>query len=213
MDPVGRGRYPPNSERLQFSLLLRCQARDSAVRWVPRGVSRALVTRTAPSPDRPRKPVGKDLHMASPRRIVALWVGLLVVAGVRGAEPALPTLPPPRLVEHPAGPPPWLPNYDLDMNLELDRHQAEVHLRVTWFNRHQRPASEIVLNAHSHYKIPGGLGLLAKTVELLRSIPSESIDGVGHALDVHEHGIHLGDAELPFYYTDPSQVTDEHFAG
>src|SRR5437762_3006396 len=175
--------------------------------------------------------------MLSPRSYAPLLAGMLALtlrAGAAlGTEPAPLTLPPPRPVEHHAGPPAWLPNYDLDMNLELDKHQALVHMRVTWTNRHQRPASEIVLNAHSHYKIPGGVGLLAKTVELLRNVPGDAIDSQGHALDVHEHGIHLGDAggekgtgplnakgpvpfsppELPFYYTDPAQVTDEHFAG
>src|SRR5207249_6457056 len=144
----------------------------------------------------------KELHMLSPRSFIALLAGLLALTlGVPvalGDEPAPPTLPPPRPVERHAGPPAWLPNYDLDMNLELDKHQALVHLRVTWTNRHQRPASEIVLNAHSHYKIPGGVGLLAKTVELLRNVPGDAIYSRGHALDVHEHGIHLSDAELPF---------------
>src|SRR5262249_47864580 len=44
---------------------------------------------------------------------------------------------------------------------------------------------ELVFNAHAHYDIPSkDIGLLAKTVELLRLAPSETMSFAGPALDV-----------------------------
>src|SRR5262249_53801438 len=64
---------------------------------------------------------------------------------------------------------------------------AKVRQKVTWTNRHQRPAREIVFNAHLHYSIPDkDVGLLAKTVEILRMAPSEALSFDGPALDVGE---------------------------
>jgi len=50
--------------------------------------------------------------------------------------------------------PAWLPKYDLDIQLGIDQHEAHVRERVTWHNRHEQVASELVFNAHSHYKLP-----------------------------------------------------------
>lgn len=81
--------------------------------------------------------------------------------------------------------PPWLPRYDLDIRLDIDGHQAHVFQRITWINRHQRPAAELVFNAHSHFKVPDAdVGKLAKTVELLRQSPAEAIDFDGEALQI-----------------------------
>src|SRR5262249_34418098 len=61
-----------------------------------------------------------------------------------------------------AGVPVWLPHYDLDIQLEIEAHKAQVRERVTWTNRHDTPASELVFNVHSHYTIPDGqAGFLA----------------------------------------------------
>jgi Peptidase family M1 domain/Omp85 superfamily domain len=73
--------------------------------------------------------------------------------------------------------PPWLPHYDLDINLQVAQHQVVVHERVTWTNRHQRPATSVVFNNHSHYKIPDkDVGFLAKMLEILRLAPSDALD-------------------------------------
>jgi hypothetical protein len=78
--------------------------------------------------------------------------------------------------------PPWLPHYDLDIRLDVAEHKAVVHQRVTWTNRHARPAAEVVFNAHSSYKIPDkDIGFLAKMLELLRLAPSEGLDFDGPA--------------------------------
>src|SRR5437773_2518703 len=81
--------------------------------------------------------------------------------------------------------PSWLPHYDLAVRLDPDQRLATVVQRVTWVNRHQRPTRELVFNAHAHYAIPDkDIGLLAKTVEILRMAPSESMSFDGSALEV-----------------------------
>ena len=78
-----------------------------------------------------------------------------------------------------------LPLYDLDIKVDVAGHQVQVRQRVTWFNHHQRPTRELVFNAHSHYEIPKkDIGLLAKTVELLRLAPSESLSFGGPACQI-----------------------------
>ena len=82
--------------------------------------------------------------------------------------------------------PNWLPQYDLDLKLDLKTKRLWGVEKVTFNNRHDRPAAELVFNAYSRYKIPEGDGVtLAKTLELLRSNPSDGIDWVGERLNVH----------------------------
>jgi Peptidase family M1 domain len=83
--------------------------------------------------------------------------------------------------------PSWLPRYDLGIRLELPEHRVVVRERVTWFNRHARSANELVFNAHAHYAVPSAdLGLLAKTLEILRLAPSDAIDLHGPPLRVEQ---------------------------
>jgi hypothetical protein len=92
-------------------------------------------------------------------------------------------------------PPSDLPRYDLDMKLDTNVHTVTVREKVTWTNRHKRPAAEIVFNVYPHYKpAKGDIPLLAKTVELLRQDPSALVDPVGRAGDVNAvtcHGVRL----------------------
>ncbi len=86
-----------------------------------------------------------------------------------------------------AAPSPWLPRYYLDIQLDTNQHSAVVHQRIAWTNRHQRQATEMVFNAHSHYQLPDKeVGMTAKIFEILRMMPSESLDLEGHALDVRK---------------------------
>jgi hypothetical protein len=83
--------------------------------------------------------------------------------------------------------PTWLPRYDLGMRIEVAEHQVLVTERVTWTNRHARPAAELVFNAHAHYSVPSAdVGLLAKTLEILRLAPSDAIDFHGPPLAVEK---------------------------
>ncbi len=82
-------------------------------------------------------------------------------------------------------PPAWLPHYDLAIRLDPDKRLVKVVERITWINRHARPAQDLVFNAHARYTIPDGqVGTLAKTVELLRVAPKEALVFDGPALNV-----------------------------
>jgi Peptidase family M1 domain/Omp85 superfamily domain len=95
--------------------------------------------------------------------------------------------------------PPWLPRYHLDIQLDVGGAKARVRQFVTWHNRHQRPATDLVFNAHSHYSIrPDEIGFGAKTLEILRMAPHEGLDLEGPALQVER--VLLGPKELAFSY-------------
>jgi hypothetical protein len=84
-------------------------------------------------------------------------------------------------------PPANLPRYYLDIQLDTDAHTAVVQQRIVWTNCCSRPAAELIFNAHSHYKLPDKeVGMTAKIFEILRMMPSESLDFEGHALDVRK---------------------------
>jgi hypothetical protein len=83
--------------------------------------------------------------------------------------------------------PAWLPHYDLNMRIDVAQGRVVVSERVTWINYHVRPANQLVFNAHSHYAIPSDqIGLIAKTLEVLRQAPSEAIDLKGPPLQVEK---------------------------
>ncbi|MCS7045024.1 MAG: M1 family aminopeptidase [Gemmataceae bacterium] len=98
------------------------------------------------------------------------------------------TLPPPhRLVQPPA----WLPRYDLLLHLDTRDRRVTATATVTWTNRHARPTGELIFHAHGRYTIPNHeVGLVAKTVELLRIAPKEALNFDGPALDVKK--VYLG---------------------
>jgi hypothetical protein len=76
--------------------------------------------------------------------------------------------------------PSWLPRYDVDMVLDVERQQVVVKERVCWTNPHRTPTSKIVFNAHSAYSIPDkDVGFLAKSLEILRLAPKEALEFTG----------------------------------
>lgn len=86
-----------------------------------------------------------------------------------------------------AAPRPNLPRYYLDIELDTVQHVAVVRQHVVWTNCCSRPATEIIFNAHSHYRLPDKeVGMTSKIFEILRTMPSESLDFEGHALDVRQ---------------------------
>lgn len=107
-----------------------------------------------------------------------------------------------------AAPPEWLPRYDLDVNIDVAGHEVQATERVTWTNRHKRSSDCLVFNAYSHYCIPDGeIGLLAKTLEILRMMPSEVMDFKGPALTIKR--ITLDGVELPFHWQEENQTALE----
>jgi hypothetical protein len=72
--------------------------------------------------------------------------------------------------------PPYLPHYDLDIQIDNEQHVAHVRQRVTWMNYHDCAAKELVFNVHSNYVVPDDqIGFMAKTLEIMRMMPSESL--------------------------------------
>src|SRR5262245_3273605 len=126
--------------------------------------------------------------MRPPRNGLLLFLLLLLLAPGRTA-----------LAQNPL--PAWLPRYDLDVRIDV--REGLVHARqiATWTNRHHRPASELVFNAHSHYLVPDSeVGFLAKTLEILRVNPSDSILR-SRALDVRRVYLPSApDRDLPIRY-------------
>src|SRR5438876_10505949 len=135
--------------------------------------------------------------MLRERQYVGIFAGLVIL--LLGAAPA------------PADIPTWLPRYDVDIHLDTDQHSAHVRQRVTFINRHERPAGELVFNAHSHYQVPDAdVGFMAKMLELLRMTPSDSLDldrSAGPPLQVRK--ITHDQVELPFYYAEPVYAEDQ----
>src|SRR6266446_121806 len=90
-------------------------------------------------------------------RNTVLRGGLLLVLlallppALRAGDPE--PLPTPRQ-EHKLTKPDWLPHYDLGILLDVAGHDAHVHQRVTFTNRHTKTAAELVFNVHSNFKIP-----------------------------------------------------------
>ena len=87
---------------------------------------------------------------------------------------------------HALEPPANLPRYELGITLDPTNHTVLVREKVTWTNRHQRPATELVFNVYPHFQPnKGDIPLLAKTVELLRQDPAAAVDAAGRAGDVN----------------------------
>jgi hypothetical protein len=106
--------------------------------------------------------------------------------------------------------PPWLPTYLVSMDLDIAGHGARVIERVTWFNRHPRPTTQLVFNAHSRYVVPDKeVGKMAKTLELLRMRPSEGLYGKQRVCEIDR--VYLlgpeGPCELPFRCEGETETT------
>jgi hypothetical protein len=109
------------------------------------------------------------------------------------------------------GLPAWLPRYDVAIDLDVAGHVAHVRQRATWTNPCQRPAHELVFNAHSHYVVPSGeVGFMAKTLEILRMNPEDSLGEDKPALEVNKAFV-----ESPSAVGKPAVATeiDKHFEG
>jgi len=84
-----------------------------------------------------------------------------------------------------------LPRYDVDVVLDVSNRLVLVRQNVTWTNGSSVPVQQVVFNAHAHYSVPDkDIGFLAKTAELLRMSPKESMNLDGPVL--HMEGVRLG---------------------
>src|SRR5262245_17336567 len=106
--------------------------------------------------------------------------------------------------------PDGLPRYDLDMHLDVANHQVRVRQRVTWTNRHDRVAAELVFSVHSHFKLPSkDIGFTAKMLEILRVTPSDAIDALGRACEIQR--VTLLDTALSDSAGPAGQVLSPHW--
>jgi hypothetical protein len=100
--------------------------------------------------------------MSSIRQRPALLIGLLALCLATSMEARAGSVPS------------WLPRYDVQMELDPAATTARVSMRATWTNHTRRTTHELVFNAHSRYVVPDkDVGLMAKTLEILRMNPSE----------------------------------------
>src|SRR5262249_51453661 len=82
--------------------------------------------------------------------------------------------------------------------------------RVTWTNRHDRVAAELVFNVHSHFKLPSkDIGFTAKMLEILRVTPSDAIDALGRACEIQR--VTLLDTALSDSAGPAGQVLSPHW--
>jgi hypothetical protein len=146
-----------------------------------------------------------------------LWLACLgVLAGLLAVQMATaqtPTL----------APPPWLPRYDVEIQLDVEGHSAHARETVTWINHYQRPALELVFNAHSHFQLESkDVPLLAKTLEILRMNPSEAMESSTAPPPLEITRVRLGGATLPLRYQEangkplnvaPQSAVEAGFAG
>lgn len=110
--------------------------------------------------------------------------------------------------------PAWLPRYDLAVRVDVAASKVDVHEQITWTNRHDRPAHELVFNAHSRYTVPKEqIGFMAKTIELLRLRPSDALDTDGAALNVKRAslrsdaaGLKAEETPLEFHFSGETQT-------
>ncbi len=78
-----------------------------------------------------------------------------------------------------------LPRYDVSIILNAPQRHAAVKQTVHWTNPTKQPTQELIFNAHAHYQVPEkDIGFLAKTGEILRVAPRESLPLDGPALQM-----------------------------
>ena len=117
-------------------------------------------------------------------RCGTLWIGTLVsiliaastVRARTAPNPVSPAVHGPSMKD--------LPRYDLDVHLDVAKRFVQVRQVVTWTNTSSQPVDKIVFNAHAHYSVPDSdIGFMAKTLEILRLSPKESLSLDGPALE------------------------------
>ena len=110
-----------------------------------------------------------------------------------------------------AGVPAWLPRYDVVMDVDVAGHKVPVQMRATWTNPHAMPTDKLIFNAHAHYVVPDAdVGLMAKTLEILRVNPGEELGEKEPACEVHKvslveaaaspSGLTEKCVDVPFHY-------------
>jgi hypothetical protein len=108
-----------------------------------------------------------------------------------------------------AGPPDWLPRYELDMDLDTTAGVAHIRQRATWTNPTTSPTRQLVFNAHSRYVVPKDqVGFMAKTLEILRVNASDVLGVKDPPLEIHRITLEGPEpVDLPFRYEGDTHTT------
>ncbi len=108
----------------------------------------------------------------------------MLIAALATAAPALPA---------------HLPRYRLGAEIDVAGARVTGRLEATWTNPHPTPTDRLVFNAHARHVVPDSeIGLTAKTIELLRMMPSEVMGVKEPPLDITR--ITMGAKDLPYSY-------------
>ncbi|MBY0231352.1 MAG: hypothetical protein K2W96_18875, partial [Gemmataceae bacterium] len=100
--------------------------------------------------------------------------------------------------------PAHLPRYRVGIELDVPGRSVRVRQEATWTNPHSAPTSRLVFNAHARYVVPpSDIGLMAKTLEILRMQPSDAMGVKEPALEIQRALLPAEgkpDVLLPFRY-------------
>jgi hypothetical protein len=100
-----------------------------------------------------------------------------------------------------AGPPPCLPEYDLDIVLDTKAHKAEVCQTVRWTNTAQCPTDRLVFHVYPRHKPdPKLLQTYQRTLESFRVDPRDGVDPEGRR--IHLNSVHSCEQPLHFHFDD-----------
>ncbi len=113
--------------------------------------------------------------------------GIVVAIGPKTLAQPLSAQPSPDYLGQAVPPAPAdLPQYELALELDPDKHRARLRMRAQWINTTSQPQHCLVFNFYPHYRVPPGDYIhLAKTLEMLRLQPSLGVDRCGRFGVVH----------------------------
>ncbi|NBR04623.1 MAG: hypothetical protein EBT92_02520 [Planctomycetes bacterium] len=106
-----------------------------------------------------------------------------------------------------------LPAYQIQMNLDTVNHLVDVNQKATWTNRSDAPVRKIVFVTHSNYVVPDSdIALMAKTLELLRLNPGDSLGVKTPCLEIKTMAVLDKDGKprkLKYQFSGPTKTTLE----
>ena len=106
-----------------------------------------------------------------------------------------------------------LPNYEVHMDWDFASHSVEVVQKASWTNHSNSPINKIQLNAHARYIVPAkDVAIMAKTLEILRMTPSDSLGSNRSALELKKLfviTINGEKKESPYSFTGQTNTTLE----
>ncbi|MFM7148566.1 MAG: M1 family aminopeptidase, partial [Gemmataceae bacterium] len=98
--------------------------------------------------------------------------------------------------------PAYLPDYRVHIELDLAKKVAMVHQLARWTNPTKTPTDRLVFHVHSRYVVPGDqVGYMAKTLEILRVTPSESLGYTFRPCEIQDVSLVEGEQRSPLKFT------------